>query len=145
MTAPFNIGHDVTVDIVDGVTGQVLSRFPPTTHFSFQQITKTEESEPVNFKPLFREVPKGWRGTIEYDRRDSTIDDYFCSQEALYWISGSYTPGSITQTITEANGLVKQYKYNNVALKYDDAGSFKAADKVMVRISFMASDRQPVN
>jgi hypothetical protein len=144
MTAPFNVGHDAVIDIVDGATGLVITSFPPTTHFSFQQITQTDESSPVNEKPLFREIPKGWRGTIEYDRRDPSIDLYFASQEAAYWAGVGYFPGTITQTTTEQDGTTSTFKYNGAALKYDDAGSFKAADKVMVRLSWMASDRVPV-
>ena len=144
MTAPFNVGHDAQVNIVDGVTGAVISQFPPTTHFNFEQVTKQETSKPVNLKPLFREIPEGWRGTLEYDRYDPSIDTYFAGVEANYWNSGSYTPATIMQITTEKNGAISQYKYSGVAMKLDSAGTFKASEKVPVKISWMATDRVKV-
>lgn len=141
MTAPFNVGHDATIDIVDGATGAVITSFPPTTMFDFSPNTVQLTSKPVNDKPLYREVPDGWKGTIEYDRYDSSIDDYFVKLESDYWAGVSYFANTITQTVTERDGSISQYKFTGVALKLDNAGSWKAADKVGQRLSWVSRDR----
>ena len=144
MTTPFNVGHDAQVTVVDGPTGAVITTFPPTTMFDFKPTTKRLMSEPVNGKPIYREVPQGWEGTLEYDRYDGAIDDYFATWEANYWNGASYLAGSITQTVQEQTGAISQYQYQGVAMKLDTAGTYKAADKVPVKITWCASTRVKV-
>jgi hypothetical protein len=51
---------------------------------------------------------------------------------------------TITETITEASGSVTQWRYNGVALKYAEAGSWKGDAKVSQRISFRCTARVQV-
>ena len=141
MSAPFNIGHDAKVDIVDGSTGQVISTWPPATHFTFTQITSQVKSEPVNDKPIFRETYHGWSGSIDYDRYDAAIDQYFADREKNYWLGMNDTANTITQTVQEKDGSVSQWKYSGVVMKMDTAGSWKSGDKVDIKVSWTARDR----
>ena len=139
----FSIGHDVSVDLYDSVNGKIIS-FPAVTGFSAEPITKGINSEPLNGPPLYAENPNGWRGTIDFDRTDKRIDEYFATREALYYQGGSLFSASITQTIRESDGSVTQYRYPGCALKYEQAGQWKAADKVSLRVSWNASQRVKV-
>jgi hypothetical protein len=136
----FSIGHDVSLDIVDIVTGKQVV-FPLVTGFAPDPITKQITSEPLNGPPLFAENPNGWKGTIDFDRTDSSIDIWFANREAAYYRGVSQFNVTITQTIQEKDGSVTQFRYPNVALKLADAGKWKASDKVSMRIDWMASTR----
>lgn len=138
-----SIGHDVTVTFFDGTT-QLIVAWPARTGFSAEPITKTINSEPLNGPPLFAEAPNGWHGTMDFDRTDSTIDDYFAKNEALYFAGGNPITGTITQTIQEKNGSVTQYVFNGVAIKPSQMGAWKAAEKVAIRVDWSASNRVKV-
>lgn len=141
--AGFTVGHDVSVDIYDATTGQIVS-FPPPTGFEAEQITKQLTSEPLNGYPLFGENPMGWKGTLEFDRYDPSIDNYFASLEALFYSGGNIVSVSITQTIAERTGALSQYRFTGVALKLTSSGKFKSGDKVPVKIDWIASTRLKV-
>ncbi len=134
----FSIGHDVAVDVTDPVTGQIVS-WPAATGFNSEPNTKQIVSEPLNSPPLYAELPTGWKGSIEFDRRDSSIDDFFARNEALYWNGSNLLTGTITETITEQNGTLSQYRYEKVAFKLAQKGQWKAQDKVSMKIDWVAS------
>lgn len=143
-----SIGHDVTVTIFDTATNSVVS-FPARTGFSAEPITKTVNSEPLNGPPIFAEAPNGWKGTFDFDRTDNSIDVYFANYEATYYAGGNPLNGTITQTIQEkgangAPGPVTQFSFTGVAMKLAQAGDWKAAEKVKMRIDWMASQRSQV-
>lgn len=139
----FSIGHDVSIDIYDAVTGKQVV-FPLITGFSPEPQTKQISSEPLNGPPLFAENPNGWRGTIDFDRTDPSIDLWFAGREAAYFKGQSIFNVTITQTIQEKDGTVTQFRFPNVALKPSQMGQWKAADKVSIRLDFMASTRVQV-
>ena len=138
-----SIGHDVTVTIFDN-TSQSIVTFPARTGFSAEPITKTINSEPLNGPPLFAEAPNGWKGTLDFDRTDPTIDIYFANYEATYYAGANPISGTITQTIQEKNGTITQFSFTGVAMKLAQAGQWKAAEKVPMRIDWMAGTRTQV-
>ena len=142
-TNNLSIGHDVSVDIFDATSNTILT-FPARTNFKSEPIFKQINSEPLNAQPIFAEAPNGWKGNLEFDRTDSTIDDYFAAFEASYWAGGNPLAGTITQTIQEKTGAVTQYVYYGVAMKPTDMGNWKAAEKVTIKIEWTASTRKKV-
>lgn len=138
-----SIGHDVTVTIFDTTTQSVVS-FPARTGFSAEPITKTINSEPLNGPPLFAEAPNGWRGTLDFDRTDPSIDIYFANYETAYYNGNNPVNGTITQTIQEKDGSVTQFEFTGVAMKLAQAGMWKAAEKVAMRIDWNASQRERI-
>jgi len=142
--ASFNLGHDIKLDVVDSQTNRVIASFGDFTHFSSEPITKSITHEPVSGEPEFDEVEHGWKGTLEYDRTSNEIDAFFANKEEAYFSNGARYPVTITETVYEKDGNVSQYRYTKVALKLDSAGSWKAADKVAQKVSFMASRRKKV-
>ncbi len=59
----------------------------------------------------FLELPQGWEGSIEVERADNTLDDYFAALEANYYSGKNITTATITETIQEPNGSISQYRY----------------------------------
>lgn len=133
----------MTVTIYDAASNSIVD-FPARTGFSAEPIYKNINSEPLNGPPIFAEAPNGWKGTFDFDRTDPKIDIYFANFEAAYWAGGNPLDGSITQTIVEKDGSVTQFVYTGVAMKLTQAGQWKAAEKVTMRVEWMASTRNRV-
>lgn len=141
-TNGFTVGRDVLIDITLS-TGPL--RLPSTTTgFDAKQETKEINSHGLDGVNRFAELPAGWKGTVEMDRSDSTIDDYFAQLEADYYAGKLTSPATITETISEANGTVSQYRYIGVVFKFAEAGKKRGDDKVMQSIAFSASKRVKV-
>ena len=137
----FSIGKDVTLDII-GPTGPV--RFSILTGFDSKPIYKSVESVALDGVDRFDDFPGGWHGSLKLDRTDSAIDDFFASKEEGFYTGLSSTQVTITETITEINGVLSQYRYSGVALTLQDAGSKSADAKIMMTVGFRASRRKKV-
>ena len=86
-------------------------------------------------------VPDSWTISIKVERRDQTIDRYFAQLEASYYAGVNLVPGTILETIQEADGSVSQFQYTGVVLKYDDAGNWKSDAYIPISLTGMASRR----
>jgi hypothetical protein len=138
----FNVGRDVTLDIVDPVQGAL--RFKIKTAWKVDQKTKDLESHGLDGNDRFAHLPGGWQISFTFDRADSSIDDYFATQEVNYFAGVTLGNVSITETITNPNGVITQYRYTNVALKLTDGGDWKGDQITKQSISGMASRRLKV-
>jgi len=134
----YSVGKDVSLDIT-GPNGPL--RFNQITEFKSKPETTDLKVKGLDGITKHVRFPDGWSGGFNVERQDSTIDDYFAQLEANYYAGINENPLTITETITEVNGSVTQYRYLGVLLKLDDAGE-KAGDKTVKQvISFMASRR----
>jgi hypothetical protein len=134
----FTIGRDVTLTIVTPSGPLNLSLI---TGFQSKQDTIDEKIKGLDGITRYLRFFDAWSGRFTLDRRDSTLDDYFAQLESNYYQGLSEGGVSITETITEANGSVTQYRYISVLLKYDDAGEFAGDKSVKQTVSFVASRR----
>ena len=129
----FNVGRDLTLDIIDPVQG--VLRFKIITETDHTPIYKSVESHGMDGNPRFAELPAGHELKFKFDRGTSAADDYFCNAEQNYF-NGQTLPGvSVTETITEASGAVTQYRFTNGALKLESGGTFKGDSIVTQAIS----------
>lgn len=137
----YSIGKDLVLDIV-GQNGPI--RF--NNLINFDSKPKQKDQEIVRLDGIHDHLvfEAGWGGTFEFERIDSAIDDYFAQNEANYYAGISNAQITITETITEVNGSVTQYRYDRVVLKLDDRGSWKGDASVHMRVSFMASRRRKI-
>lgn len=136
----FNIGKDAIFSII-GPYGVVTL---PITTGTYQQITDQITSRPLNQRPIFAAIPAGWSGSFSFDRTSSVADDLFAQMENDYWTGGVLYQFSVTETITETNLSVSQYRFNGMAIRLDDGGNFAGNAAVAMKISFMASERKKV-
>ena len=134
----FSVGHDLQLTVVTGSGPLVLNLV--TEFQSKQDVTKVKSkgmdgiTRNVNF-------PDGWSGSIMLDRRNSTIDDYFAQLEADYFNGIQHSSVNLTQTITEVNGSVSQYRYTKVVFDFEDAGSWAGDKLVKQKLGFVAEKR----
>ncbi|MDE2354943.1 MAG: hypothetical protein KGL17_07970 [Betaproteobacteria bacterium] len=134
----FSIGRDVSLDII---TPQGPVKFSLITKFKSKMDITDKKIKGLDGMTRHLRFPDGWSGEFEIDRQDSTADDYFSQIEANYYAGLNEQPGTLTETITEPNGNVTQYRYVNVLLKYDDAGEWLGDSEVKQRVSFVAAQR----
>ena len=134
-------GRDVTLTIITPNGPLTIGLL---NNFRCKQESTEENATAIDGVTRHRRFFKGWTGSFEADRVDSTLDDYFALLERGYYAGVSEPPNSITQTIQEPNGAISQYRFFGVQLKYDNAGDW-AGDKIVKQsLSFVASRREKI-
>ena len=137
----YSAGRDVTTTIVTS-SGPV--KFSQITGFHSKPSYATGKIKKINGKTDHWRFPDGWDGGFDLERADSAADDYFAQVEADYEAGINELPGTITETITEVDGSVSQYRYNGVLLSLDDAGNKTGNGTIQMKISFVSSGRVKV-
>ncbi|WP_234775175.1 hypothetical protein [Paraburkholderia tropica] len=136
----FNIGRDgLQLTTFDATLGQV--QFNGLTGFTAKPRYKKLESEGADGVTRFRNVPNGHEGTFEIDRVDSSAEAYFAQKESNFFAQYPPSQSTITQTVTELDGTVTQWQYTNVEMALENAGDWKALDKVPLQVSWSASKK----
>jgi hypothetical protein len=135
----YSIGRDFTLDVIKG-NGAVL-RIKVKTGYTARQQVKEEVVERLDGVTDYLNMPKGWGGTIEYDRQDDEIDAYFAQWEADYHAGRNQPNLTMTETITNPGGGITQYRFVGVALKYEDTGNKNGQSVVKGRLGWNASRR----
>jgi hypothetical protein len=134
----FSVGRDATLTIVTA-SGPLNLNLVTGFHSSpdMAQI-KVKGLDGITRHARFFD---GWKGGFDIERSDSVVDDYFAQLEANYYAGINEQPATITETITETSGAVSQYRYLNVLLMLDDAGSWAGDQTVKQKLSFVAARR----
>lgn len=132
----FSLGRDLSLDIVDPDVG--LLRFPIRTGFDPKPLYHEIDSTALDAIHRHEDIPAGWQGTLELDRKDNSVDAYFARQEANFYAGLRQARLTITETINEQDGSVSQYRYEGVKIKLEDAGGWRGNDKRVMRIGFNA-------
>lgn len=138
----FSVGRDIALDIVTPA-GPV--RFSLITGFMSKMTIADKKIKGLDGITRHVRFPDGWEGSFSLERQDSTADDYFSQIEDNYYQGLNETPCTITQTISEPNGTVTQYRYLNVLLRYEDSGEWKGDDTVKQKLAFVAARRIKVS
>ncbi len=138
----YTVGRDRTL-IITGNNG-ISASFKVLTMSSSRQVTAPVKIVKMDGTVDHLELPNGWEGSIEVERQDSTMDDYFATLESQYYAGQDILPARIAETITEAGGVLSQYAYTGVMLKYSAAGDYKGDGSVKQKMDFVASRRLKV-
>jgi hypothetical protein len=138
----FSIGKDTVLDIV-GAFGTV-ERFSLITNFDAKQGTQQVKVVGMDGVTRFLELPDGWSGTLDIERQDDTLDAYIAQFEEAYYNGQNIQAASITETVSEPDGSLSQYRYTGVMFKLDDAGPRAGNASVKQKLSFAASRRLKV-
>jgi hypothetical protein len=132
----FTVGRDVSLSIVTSAGPLRLSLL---TGFNAKPSVTENRVKGLDGITRFLRFPDGWSGSFMIERQDSTVDDYFAKLESNYYAGINEQPCTITETITEPNGSVTQYRYTGVLLKLDDAGNYQGDATVKQSLSFVAA------
>jgi len=137
------VGKDIRLVIV---TGSGTLDVPPAaiTGFSAAPENRVDQRQGFDGETRHLVTPGPWKGSIDIDRFNSAVEDFWAQIEANYY-AGVNTPyGTIQETIQEPNGGITQFRYEKVSLDLKDLGS-KTADKaVTIKLDFHASRRTKI-
>lgn len=137
----FSVGKDVTLDIISPLTGGLV-QLSNITSFESRQVTAKIESHGIDGinRPL--DIPKGWEGSFMLDRATQGFDLFVTLIEETYYAGIRLTPSTITETITEADGLISQFMYDQVSINFPELGKWTGDNKVEQQLAFRASRRR---
>lgn len=135
----FSVGRDLTLIVFTSDGGALGTA--SLKDWSAQQITAEVKQVLITGLMLSAYLPEGWQGSASFVRADSGLDDYFANLEAEYYAGSPLPTAQITETITNPDGSISQYVYQNVALKFEGAGSWAGNKEVDQKIAWIASRR----
>jgi hypothetical protein len=137
----YSIGRDISLNII-GLNGPL--NFAQVVGFQSKPDTTDQKIKGLDGVTRHLRFPDGWTGSLDLERQDSTLDDYWTQVENNYYAGLNELPISITETIREVSGSISQYRYVDVLLTIDDAGSFKGDKSVSQKVKFVAARRLKV-
>ena len=140
-TGGFNVGRDGQVVAMHPLAPGGVIATVNLTSFDAKKIQASLECKRLDGPPLYREIPNGWSGTIDFDRADSTLDDLANLDDATFWAGSPPVTGNIFQYITELDGSTSSYQYVGVAYKFSELGKYAADAAVKQTLSWKASQR----
>lgn len=141
MQGGYNTGKDVSVDI-NTPTGPI--RLGKIMNFKSKPKVSNTEIVPLNGQTDELQIPKGWTGSFDAERIDSTLDDWWAQFESDYYAGVNRNPATITETIEEVDGGVTTWRYTNVILTLDNAGDKEGDKTIRQSMSFTARRRLKV-
>lgn len=141
MQSGFNIGKDVTLDLIHPNQGPIP--FGLITSFTSKTIGTRLESRPItnNGKAIYRRIYHGWEGTFELDRENGLLDLLVAALEEGYYAGDPETYFMITETINNPDKTQEQFRYVGVVLEPDDQGTYQGETKVSQRFSWVCTER----
>jgi hypothetical protein len=137
----FTVGRDINVVINGQGEGITLEGI---TDFNARPLTTTIKTKPLHGKPQHAYIPDGWEISIKIDRRDASVDDFWNSLENEYYNGDNLPAGTIIVTISNSDGSISKYRYEDTVLKVDNPGDFSGDKIVQQSLSGMASSRTKV-
>lgn len=138
----YTVGRDIAVDI-NTPAGKL--RIPKIISFDSKPQVATQKITPLNGVTDEIQIPTGWHGTITAERMDATLDDFWAKWEDNYYNGIDQPRGTITETITEANGTVSVFRYEGVSFHLTDAGNKQGEKTVNQTLSWTANRRKKVH
>jgi hypothetical protein len=137
-----SIGKDVAVDIV--LSGGGTLRLGNVTAFDAKPKVKKLNSLGIDGVNRNGVIPEGWSLSFDVDRESRLVDDWWAAYEEGYYNGETVQNVTVLETITEADGSISQWRYEGVALHYDDAGRWKSDDFVKQKITGDAAFKRRV-
>jgi hypothetical protein len=137
----FSIGRDTQL-VVIGPMGRI--DLTHVTSFDSRQITRSVRVDRLDGTHMGTELPKGWEGSFELDRGSSVVDDFIAAAEQQYFNGSSVPAGTMYQYVTETDGSVSTYQYDNVIFRLSNAGSWKGDNSVKQKLEFFAVRRRRI-
>jgi hypothetical protein len=137
----FSVGRDTQLVLI-GPNGRVDLNH--VTGFESRQLTAAVRVSRLDGVQLGAELPKGWEGSFEVERADSTLDDFISSLEQSYYNGSGPGLGSIYQYVTETDGSVSTYQFDGVVFKLVSAGVWKGDASVKQKLEFFAATKRRI-
>jgi hypothetical protein len=138
----FSVGRDCTLVLIDGSFGTI--QLDNVIGFSCRQVTATVRVDRLDGVQLNGEIPKGWTGSFELERADAVLDTFFAQKEDAWFSTGVLSTATAYQYVAEADGSVTTLQFDNMGLRFSDAGTWQGDKSVRLRVEFNANRRRRV-
>jgi len=139
--AAFSIGRDTRL-VIMAFSGRIdLSH---VIGFESRQATQSVRVNRLDGNHIGMELPKGWEGSFELERGDSTVDDFIAATEQGYFNGVISASSSMYQYINETDGSTSTYQYDMVVFKLSNAGQWRGDNAVKQKLEFFASRRRRI-
>jgi hypothetical protein len=142
MAQNYNVGSDTTIVITANGTTLVSLIL---TSFEARQITTRLKSVAITGVNRYRELEEGWEGTLDWDRADSSLDDFFAAKEAGRYAGQEPPVIQFNETTTNPDGSISQFRYTGVTMKFESIGKRSGDAKVDQRVTWTCSRRKAVS
>lgn len=140
-TTSFSVGRDTQL-VVIGPAGRV--DLTHVSSFEARQITQSVRVDRLDGVPMGTELPKGWEGSFEVERGNSSLDDLIAMIEQQYFSGSGVSFGTMYQYISEVDGSTSTYEYDTVAFKLSSAGQWRGDSSVKQKLEFFAARRRRI-
>ena len=137
----FSTGRDTQLVVIGGNGRIDLSH---VTSFDSRQMTQSVRVSRLDGNHVGVELPKGWEGSFELERGDSSVEDFIAATEQAYFAGTTASPNSMYQYVTETDGSVSTYQYDSVVFRLSNAGQWKGDSAVRQKLEFFASRRRRI-
>lgn len=137
----FSIGRDTQL-VVMGPGGRV--DISHVTGFESRQLTSPVRISRLDGSQLGAELPKGWEGSFEAERGTSALDDFISTLEQAFYNGAGAQTGTMYQYITETDGSVSTYQFDDVVFKLASAGNWKGDSSVKQKLEFYATRKRRI-
>ena len=137
----FSIGRDTQL-VVMGPSGRV--DISHVTGFESRQLTSPVRISRLDGRQLGAELPKGWEGSFEVERGTSALDDFISSSEQAFYNGGGMQAGTMYQYVTETDGSISTYQFDEVVFKLTSAGNWKGDASVKQKLEFYATRKRRI-
>jgi hypothetical protein len=137
----FSVGRDTQL-VVIGPAGRV--DLTHVTSFESRQLTQSVRVDRLDGTHMGIELPKGWEGSFELDRGNSTMADFITAAEQQYFNGNNIAASTMYQYVTETDGSTSTYQYDNVTFRLSNAGIWKGDSSVKQKLEFFAVRRRRI-
>jgi hypothetical protein len=139
----FSVGRDIAVDLYDAASKSIVS-FNIRTGFGARQMTTEIKIKGLDGTTRYAYLPDGWGGTIDLERAGPDVEDYILGLEATYFAGQNVQANQITETISEPDGTITQYRYTGVMVRLPESGEWKGDASIKQRLEWVASRKVKV-
>ena len=112
----FSVGRDLTFTLATQYGNLEIAG---VTDYSAKPMFTDLKHKGLDGVVTHGEIPDGWEVSIKLERQDPVLDRFFARLEADYFAGVNVRGGTMVETISEKDGSVSQYRYENVVLKMD--------------------------
>jgi len=139
-----NVGRDYTILYYDANQGLIQSLG------DIQNVRITAQkhdiaSRPYNQPPRFDYIPDGYRIDFTITRTGNQMEGLMVINEANFNNGQIMSPGYLNETITNPDGTLSRYQYQNFVVFMTDIGDISRERVVSQRMEGMASVKVVLN
>jgi uncharacterized protein YndB with AHSA1/START domain len=139
--SPFTLGNQTRVVMIHPVLNQI--DFGIITSFDAKPLHDVVTVKPYNSPTIKQMLPNGHNLHWTCERTDTGLEQLLSYLETTHWSGGTIQLGSVTQQITNTDGNVTTYTFNQVCIFPTDLGKWVQNMAVSQSVDAFASTRTP--